>query len=203
MSGNAPVPPPPPPPDRSGDGAGNRAQWQLGGQRQPAWLPQAQRPQVPQAQASQQPQGQAYPPPYQPPAQPPVQQPVQQGGTLPPQGPPLQISQPQGEPHQRRPQPGRRKLGAGWIVFIIVDVLAVLAVVAVAFSVRRPADSPSDAGASGQPGVGTPSAGAESSAPAAVVAQFAAPSGNITCEITSDAATCGIARSPRKQAGAG
>ena len=202
MSGNAPVPPPPPPPDRSGDGAGNEAQWQLGGQRRPAWLPQAQASQVPQAQASQQPQGQAYPPrATSRPAPPAVRATLsQQGAGLPPQRAPPQG--PPGRVHRRRVQPpsaparqparraGSARAGS---TFIIVDVLLVLAVVAVAFSVLRPADSPSDAGASAQAGVESPSADSESSVPPAVVEQFAAPSGNITCEITSESATCGIA----------
>jgi hypothetical protein len=86
-------------------------------------------------------------------------------------------------------QPRRtRRLSAGWIAFILLDV--VLIVVAVAFAVHLFSGTAPQTSASGDGAAATSSA-APSQAP--VLAEFASPSGNISCRITEDAVTCGIA----------
>lgn len=91
----------------------------------------------------------------------------------------------------------RRRLSAGWIVFIVVDV--VLIVMALAFAVQVLSSSPGDDTAGGTvPGASsTPTAPAtpseEEPAEGAQLAAFASPSGNITCTMFENAATCGIA----------
>lgn len=89
-------------------------------------------------------------------------------------------------------QPRRRGLSAGWIAFIALDVVLIVAAVVFAvnlFSGTAPRTAADEAGAAPSAGA---SAGA-SAAPAAVLAEFAAPSGNISCTIAEDAVTCGIA----------
>ncbi len=92
------------------------------------------------------------------------------------------------------PAPSRRRgLGPGLTVFLVVDVLLVLAVL-VALAAYL-----SDGGRA--PGAADP--GATASAPAepgatggaAFDGAFALPSGNIACEIDADAATCTVAES--------
>ncbi|WNB86742.1 hypothetical protein [Cellulomonas sp. ATA003] len=104
-----------------------------------------------------------------------------------------------------RPARGRRGLGPGLTVFVVVDVLLVVAalVVLAAFlsgrgepgttvdpspSVASTAPAPTDPG----PTAPAPTAGPGTSADAGT---FASPSGNIACEIGADAATCTIADS--------
>jgi hypothetical protein len=87
-------------------------------------------------------------------------------------------------------QPRRRgRLSAGWIAFILLDVVLIAA--AVVFAVNL-FSGPAPRTAADDEAAAAPSAGA-SAAPAAVLAEFAAPSGNISCTITEDAVTCGIA----------
>ncbi|PUB32144.1 hypothetical protein C8K30_101664 [Promicromonospora sp. AC04] len=137
---------------------------------------------------------------------------AQQGGQYPPQGGaqyPPQVYQPQGYDQYGQPvyvtqvnQPERRKLSPGWIAFIALDVLLVVAAIVFAINLLG---SPN--GATG----GNPSASAEQSTEpdaeegletngGADVETFAAPSLNITCTISADAATCGIAELDREPA---
>jgi hypothetical protein len=105
-----------------------------------------------------------------------------------------------------RPGAGRRGLGPGMTVFLVVDVLLVLAV-AVALAAYfsgggRPggaADPSASVGASA-PG-STPTATPDGEpTDASGPGTFALPSGNISCEITDDAATCTIADSAAEPA---
>ncbi len=135
----------------------------------------------------------------------------QQGGQYPPQGGqyPPQVYQPQGYDQYGQPvyvtqvnQPERRKLSPGWIAFIALDVLLVVAAIVFAVNLL------------GSPDAGTgsdPSASAEQSTEpeaeegletngGAGIETFAAPSLNITCTISADAATCGIAQLEQKPA---
>jgi hypothetical protein len=161
-------------------------------QPQQAYAPQPQQgyaqPQPQQAYAPQQPQAGQYPPqPYPP-----------QGYDQ--YGQPVYATQAGGYPPE--PAPERRKLSPGWIAFIALDVLLVVAAIVFAVSLfSSPDTSPS--------GGGTPAA-EQSSEPTAEtgletdggpdVETFAAPSLNITCTISADAATCGIAQLDRKPA---
>ena len=96
---------------------------------------------------------------------------------------------------------GRRGLGTGLTVFLVVDVLLLLAVaVALAAYLSGGGDSPNpptagaSAGASGgATSSPTPSDGDETDAPGP--GAFALPSGNISCRISDDAATCTLAES--------
>lgn len=111
---------------------------------------------------------------------------------------PAPAAGPDGGDRRRR----RGRLTAGWIAFIAVD--AVLLVVAVVFAVQvlgggsasteepgpgAGAEAPADQDPGEQDGAGDD----PSQAPAEVLAQFASPSRNITCEITTAGASCGIA----------
>ncbi|QAY62195.1 hypothetical protein ET495_01670 [Xylanimonas allomyrinae] len=89
----------------------------------------------------------------------------------------------------------RRRVSPGWIAFGVVAVVLVGAVTAVAWNLlsapvqRLESDSPATA----QP-LETPSDAASEDAAAPVLDAFASPTGNISCEITQDAATCSIAQ---------
>ncbi|MGF0116242.1 hypothetical protein ACQFYA_07925 [Promicromonospora sp. Marseille-Q5078] len=94
--------------------------------------------------------------------------------------------------------PGRRRrLSGGWIAFIAVDVVLVVAMVVFAvqmFTAPSPGGAQAGADTAASP---TPSASASASAEAPMqgepLAHFAAPSTNITCSIYADGASCGIA----------
>ncbi len=155
-----------------------------------------------------QPQAYAQQAPQQPYAQQAPQQP--QAGQYPPQPYPPQgydqygqpVYAPQGSGYPPEPERARRKLSPGWIAFIALDVLLVVAAIVFAVSLfNSPDNSPT--------GDGTPAAeqSAEPSAETGLetaggpgVETFAAPSLNITCTISEDAATCGIAQLDQKPA---
>lgn len=168
-------------------------------QQQPyAQQPYAQQPTYPQQPYPQQP---GYPQPGYPP----------QGHTgyqgYPPQGYPQRPGyDQQGYPRQEPDGPARRRLSPGWIAFIVLDVILVVAAIVFAVqlmsddgeptnivgsnpdtSASAPVDDGEDAAESPEPTFET---GLELDAPGAEV--FASPSGNITCTVTAAAATCGI-----------
>ncbi len=107
---------------------------------------------------------------------------------------------PAGNGNGREPRK-RRGLTPGWIAFIAVDAL--LLIVAVVFAIQIFGDSPSTdpagPGAGAQATQGTGEQGDDATqdggaaADAEVLAEFASPSRNITCQITSAGASCGIA----------
>lgn len=140
----------------------------------------------PQAYAQQAPQGGQYPPqPYPP-----------QGYDQ--YGQPVQPQQGQGYP----PEPGRKKLSPGWIAFIALDVLLVIAAIVFAVNLLGSPDTSLDPGgtpAAEQSASPEPEEGLETDGGAGVET-FAAPSLNITCTISADAAACGIAELDRKPA---
>lgn len=140
----------------------------------------------PQAYAQQAPQGGQYPPqPYPP-----------QGYDQ--YGQPVYPEQGQGYP----PEPGRKKLSPGWIAFIALDVLLVIA--AIIFAVNLLGSPDTSLGTGGTPAAEQsaspePEEGLETDGGAGVET-FAAPSLNITCTISADAAACGIAELDQKPA---
>jgi len=140
----------------------------------------------PQAYAQQAPQGGQYPPqPYPP-----------QGYDQ--YGQPVYPQQGQGYP----PEPGRKKLSPGWIAFIALDVLLVIA--AIVFAVNLLGSPDTTLGTGGTPAAEQsaspePEEGLETDGGAGVET-FAAPSLNITCTISADAAACGIAELDQKPA---
>jgi len=199
------------PPAIDPNGAGPQEQYEQAAHPQ-ATFQHAPIPPAPEQAAPTAPQQAAYAPVHQQAAYAPVHQPTQQippaaqapawtaqpayaqpayapadgyGGGYEPPAPAPVAAAPAGEPAPRR------RLSAGWIAFIVVDV--VLIVMAVAFAVQiftSSSPEPGDVAAGG-----APSATASSEAPAApeTLARFAAPSKNITCTITTETATCGIA----------
>ncbi len=140
----------------------------------------------PQAYAQQAPQGGQYPPqPYPP-----------QGYDQ--YGQPVYPEQGQGYP----PEPGRKKLSPGWIAFIALDVLLVIAAIVFAVNLLGSPDTSLETGgtpAAEQSASPEPEEGLETDGGAGVET-FAAPSLNITCTISADAAACGIAELDRKPA---
>ncbi len=103
----------------------------------------------------------------------------------------------------------RGRLTPGWIAFIAVDAL--LLVVAVVFAVQvfgggSPGTHEAGAGPGAQAGQesgeqdGAGDDGSDGPAEAEVLAQFASPSRNITCEITTAGASCGIAELDKQPA---
>lgn len=131
-----------------------------------------------------------------------------QGGQYPPQPYPPQGYDQYGQPVHGAPadgyapEQGRKKLSPGWIAFIALDVLLVIAAIVFAVNLLGSPDTTLDPG-------GTPAAeGSASPQPeegletdgGAGVETFAAPSRNITCTISADAAACGIAELDRKPA---
>jgi len=96
-------------------------------------------------------------------------------------------------PPERRP----RRLSAGWIAFIAVDV--VLIAMAAVFAVQIFNSSSPTATKAGGDTVATTPAPSASEEPAEpmqgeVLARFAAPSKNITCSVYADGVSCGIAQ---------
>jgi hypothetical protein len=124
--------------------------------------------------------------------------------------PPQQGYAPQQAYQGYEQQPRRRKLSPGWIAFIALDVILVVAAIVFAVNLfsgddENPVGSGTEtsttAGAAENEGDGEGedpepdkpeyATGLELGAPGVKV--FAAPSGNITCTISENAATCGIA----------
>ncbi|WP_275002566.1 hypothetical protein [Promicromonospora iranensis] len=142
----------------------------------------------PQAYAQQAPQGGQYPPQGYPP----------QGYDQ--YGQPVYAAQPGGYPPE--PPRERKKLSPGWIAFIALDVLLVIAAIVFAVNLLgQPDETPETSGtpAAEQPASPEPEEGLETDGGAGVET-FAAPSLNITCTISADAATCGIAQLDQKPA---
>lgn len=108
-----------------------------------------------------------------------------------------------GQPGGYQQEPERKKLSPGWIAFIALDVLLVVAAIVFAVNLLGSPDTSASGG-------GESSAAEQSTEPEAEegletdggagVETFAAPSLNITCTISADAATCGIAELNQKPA---
>ncbi|MFD2796626.1 hypothetical protein ACFS27_23895 [Promicromonospora vindobonensis] len=136
-------------------------------------------------------------------------QPQQHGGQYPPQqyspqgydqyGQPVYATPPGGYP----PAPERKKkLSPGWIAFIALDVLLVVAAIVFAVNLLGSPDDTQEAGetpAVEQSAEPEPEEGLETDGGPGVET-FAAPSLNITCTVSADAATCGIAKLNQKPA---
>lgn len=130
-----------------------------------------------------------------------------QGGPYPPQAYPAQTYPAQGydqyshatyspEPDAYSPEPRRKKLSPAWIAFIALDVLLVVAAIVFAVSlISTPDGSPSNSGttAAEQPAEPGTEQGLETDG-GPEVETFASPTLNITCTVSADAATCGIAQ---------
>ncbi|MGI5190219.1 hypothetical protein ACQEVI_18930 [Promicromonospora sp. CA-289599] len=153
-------------------------------------------------------------PPYQQPHQQGYAQPqayaqqAPQGGQYPPQPYPPQGYDQYGQPVHAAaadgygPEPGRKKLSPGWIAFIALDVLLVIAAIIFAVNLLGGPDTTLDPGgtpAAEQSASPEPEEGLETDGGAGVET-FAAPSLNITCTVSAEAATCGIAELDRKPA---
>ncbi|WP_277212494.1 hypothetical protein [Isoptericola croceus] len=101
------------------------------------------------------------------------------------------------------PAPSRRtRLTPGWIAFIAVDAILIIVAIGFAFNALRGADAPAvDAGTdpdavASQDAQGDADEGdadVDVADPGASVAQFAAPSRNISCEIFENQVSCAIA----------
>ena len=139
-----------------------------------------------------------------------TQQQPQQGGGYPPQpyppqgydqyGQPVYATPPGGYP----PAPERKKLSPGWIAFIALDVVLVIAAIVFAVNLLGAPEETPEAGAGAtptaeQPAEPEPEEGLETDG-GPEVETFATPSLNITCTISADAATCGIAKLDQKPA---
>jgi hypothetical protein len=101
-----------------------------------------------------------------------------------------------------RPDAGRRGLGRGMTVFLVVDVLLVLAVAVALAAFLSGGERPGD-DAGGAPSTGSSASATPDGEPTDATdgpATFALPSGNIACDITDDAATCTIAESDAEPA---
>jgi hypothetical protein len=110
------------------------------------------------------------------------------GGAAPSQAAPAQAA------YAAPPAPARRRLSPGWVAFIALDVVLVLALAVFAWKVLSGPGTAEEA--DGSPTVAsTPDATPSDEATAApeVLAQFASPSGNIVCAITSADVSCSIA----------
>lgn len=102
------------------------------------------------------------------------------------------------------PEPERKRLSPGWIAFIALDVLLVVAAIVFAVSLIGPPD--------GSPSGGRTTTAEQSAEPETEegleldggpgVEIFASPTLNITCTISADAATCGIAQLAKDPAAA-
>lgn len=107
-----------------------------------------------------------------------------------------------GQPGGYEPEPPRRKLSPGWIAFIALDVLLVIAAIVFAVNLLGSPDTSATGGetsATEQSAEPEAEEGLETDGGAGVET-FAAPSLNITCTISADAATCGIAELTQKPA---
>jgi len=131
-----------------------------------------------------------------------------QGGQYPPQPYPPQGYDQYGQPVHGAaadgygPEPGRKKLSPGWIAFIALDVLLVIAAIVFAVNLLGGPDANEEAGgtpSASQPASPEPEEGLETDGGAGVET-FAAPSLNITCTISADGAACGIAQLDQKPA---
>ncbi|MEU4362476.1 hypothetical protein [Promicromonospora sp. NPDC023987] len=133
----------------------------------------------------------------------------QPGGQYPPQQYPPQGYDQYGQPVYATPPGGyppeperKKKLSPGWILFIALDVLLVVAAIVFAVNLLGSSEETPAAGetpaveqsAEPEPEEGLETAGGPG------VETFAAPSHNITCTISADAATCGIAKLDQKPA---
>ncbi|GAA4693251.1 hypothetical protein APR04_002231 [Promicromonospora umidemergens] len=138
------------------------------------------------------------------------QQPQQQhGGQYPPQQYPPQGYDQYGQPVYATPPGGyppaperKKKLSPGWIAFIVLDVLLVVAAIVFAVNLLGSSEETPAAGETPvveQSAEPEPEEGLETDG-GADVETFAAPSLNITCTISADAATCGIAKVDQKPA---
>ena len=156
-------------------------------------------------------QGYAQPGGYQQPGQYQPQGQYQQGGQY--QQQPAQY-QPQGydqygqpvyagQPGGYQQEPERKKLSPGWIAFIALDVLLVIAAIVFAVNLLGSPDTSASGGGESPTAEQSTEPEAEEGLETdggAGVETFAAPSLNITCTISADAATCGIAQLDQKPA---
>ena len=107
-----------------------------------------------------------------------------------------------GQPGGYQQEPERKKLSPGWIAFIALDVLLVIAAIVFAVNLLSSPDTSATGGespAAEQSAEPEAEEGLETDGGAGVET-FAAPSLNITCTISADAATCGIAELNQKPA---
>jgi hypothetical protein len=107
-----------------------------------------------------------------------------------------------GQPGGYQQEPERKKLSPGWIAFIALDVLLVVAAIVFAVNLLGSPDTSATGGespAAEQSAEPEAEEGLETDGGAGVET-FAAPSLNITCTISADAATCGIAELNQKPA---
>ncbi|MCP2262841.1 hypothetical protein ACFQHV_00195 [Promicromonospora thailandica] len=157
----------------------------------------------PQGYAQQTPQG------YAPQPQAYAQQAPQTGQYAPQGYPPAQGYDQYGQPvyaqqagYAPEPEQARRRLSPGWIAFIALDIVLVVAAIVFAVSLFSSSGE--------EPSGGTSPVAEQSAEPSADggletnggagVETFAAPSLNITCTLSADAATCGIAQLDQKPA---
>jgi hypothetical protein len=108
-----------------------------------------------------------------------------------------------GQPGGYEQAPPRKKLSPGWIAFIALDVLLVIAAIVFAVNLLGSPDTSASGGAESPAAEQSAEPEAEEGLETdggADVATFAAPSLNITCTISADAATCGIAELDQKPA---
>lgn len=106
------------------------------------------------------------------------------------------------------PGGGRKPLGAGWITFIVIDVILVVAVLIVAIVVFTGGGRGDDSVATGPTSSAAPQeteaskapqeSGDDASSSSDEVTTVASPSGNIVCTITEDEASCSIAELAKK-----
>ncbi|PZR55194.1 hypothetical protein DNL40_02145 [Xylanimonas oleitrophica] len=117
-----------------------------------------------------------------------------------PAAPAPQYAAPHAAPHPAYAGPGqpaqqarRRRLSPGWIAFIVFDVALVAVLGVVVWNLFGGSPATEDGPGAGTASVAPSDEPTEEAPPAQTLASFAAPSGNITCEITTAAVTCSIA----------
>lgn len=111
---------------------------------------------------------------------------------------------------------GRKRLGGGWITFIVIDVILVIAVLVVAVIVfaggngktdpsvatgptsQAPSDSAGEPDSDTAPSDSPEPEESESTDDSDEQTEIASPSGNIMCTISEDGATCSIAGLEKK-----